>query len=179
MPTVEKSAIPAWPQSCWSHFKLFFFFFFICWKLFKCATFPPIYFALLQCYFSWMENFPRVVFFLPFQRTVWHLLASVRKMCLRVQRGAHIHPFLKSTQGCTFLAQSALSKLLPLSNGKGHITESFRRTSSPASLFWVLQKKRNRKYLDGSNGQQEHLILLNKDRRCLSRTCFLLRKLSP
>lgn len=85
--------------------------------------------------------FSRVVFSLPFQRAVWHLLASVGKMCFRVQRGAHVHPFLKSTQGCTFLAQSALSKLLRLSNGKGHITEPFRRTSSPASLFWVLQKR--------------------------------------
>lgn len=129
------------------------------WQLFKCAIFPPLYFALLQCSFGWMENFPRVVFSLPFQLAVWHLLASVGKMCFRVQRGAHVNPFLKSTQGCTFLAQSALSKLLPLSNGKGHIAEPFRRTSSPASLFWVLQKRGIEiltegleKYLDGSNG---------------------------
>lgn len=51
-------------------------------------------------------------------------------------------PLSKINSGCTSLAQSALSKLLPLSNGKGHIAEPFRCTSSPASLFWELQKKK-------------------------------------
>ncbi len=140
----------------------------------KCATFPPLNAAL----FLWLNgDLPSCCIVLPIQHTVLFCCKNVFQSTV----WCPCKPLSKINSACTSLAQSALSKLLPLSNSKGHIAEPFRRTSSHNSfVLGALKKKRNRNSYRGF-GKISIWQLYNgwtsdsseqRHRRGLSRTCF-------